>query len=234
MSDAPQQANKRRNRPGTKKQDLFNWTPHETLQGIDSTFALQEFIQQLLRTPKISAEDQCVLPKEQEEAEKPGWILEQFRQFLLELNAFIIHFDQVCTKEAYPEMKITAQMRGMKEGEDLEYLSSAFHPPRLVSAMDYMVLTLQQANSALMDQKLFPNRNTLSTKGKKEIKDHTRRLYRIFAFGFFAFPSTFYEFEKKTHLCERFTKFSKKYKLMDKELFLIDNKAFKKAYWKKL
>jgi hypothetical protein len=120
-------------------------------------------------------------------------------------------------------MKIT----GAQSGEDLVFLCSAFTPPQQVSAIDYMVHTVAQSTQILNNSKLFPNRISISDKGMKEIKTMTRRIYRIFAFSYFVHPEQFFEFEQKTHLCERYTKFLKMYSLMQKKQFLIPDQAFK-------
>jgi Mob1/phocein family len=73
----------------------------------------------------------------------------------------------------------------------------------------------------MFDPKVFPNRFSVSAKGLKEIKKHVRRTYRIFTFSYFVYEDIFREFESRTNLCERFTKYSKKYKLMSSDQFLI-------------
>lgn len=96
-----------------------------------------------------------------------------------------------------------------------------------------MVQALSHAQKTINDQKVFPNRSSLSKKGLKEIKTQVRRLYRIFAFSYFEHKQTFDEFEKKHHLCERYTRFLSKYKLMDSDQFIIPKEAFSSKSHKK-
>lgn len=184
----------------------------------NSNFASQELIQKMIQQDAGKVERIISLPEtSNQEQDQDAWIYEHMRQFLLELNHFIIAHAEVCTRETQPEMKIT----GVKSGEELVFLSPAFNPPQAVPAIDYMIQILTQATQTLNDTKIFPNRISVSKKGMKEIKTLTRRLYRLFAFSYFVHPEQWQEFEKVTHLSERYQKFLKMYDLMPKKQFLI-------------
>jgi hypothetical protein len=229
-NDSSSSSTQQRNRPGTKRKDLYNWINKSSKFTSSSNFSTQELIQERIRLHPSKINKILQLPDEKEQQEmnlnidESSWIYEHMRQFLLDLNAFILAHKKVCTKETQPEMKIT----GAKTSEDLVFLCSAFTPPQLVSAIDYMVHTVTQSAQILNNPKLFPNRISISEKGMKEIKTITRRIYRIFAFSYFVHPEQFFEFEDKTHLCERYTRFLKVFNLMQKKQFLIPDQVFKK------
>lgn len=62
----------------------------------------------------------------------------------------------------------------------------------------------------------------------KKIEQIARRCYRIFVFSYYAHNELFEEYEAKTHLCERYTRFMKEYDLMPKKEFLIPSSRWKK------
>lgn len=103
----------RKNKPGTKRDDLCNWEPYKSLDEIDSIFATQEFIQQEIHNNPGNIDKVVVLEKDLEEREKEGWILEHFRQFLIEISNFIVFHNDVCTQETNPEMKIKNPTGGL-------------------------------------------------------------------------------------------------------------------------
>jgi hypothetical protein len=236
----------KRNRPGTKNANLFRWNEQDTHtikspskkeatessesektedDDSNSNFASQELIQKMIQQDSSNVQKIISLPESYDQKQdQDAWIYEHMRQFLLDLNHFIVAHARVCTRETQPEMKIT----GVKSNEELVFLSPAFDPPQAVPAIDYMIHIVTQATLTLNDTKVFPNRITISPKGMKEIKTLTRRLYRLFAFSYFVHPDVWLEYEKQTHLSERYQKFLKMYDLMPKKQFLIPDKAFKK------
>jgi hypothetical protein len=118
-------------------------------------------------------------------------------------------------------------MKMVVNGEEMMFLCNAFVPPESVPAIDYMLLTLAQATASMNDPQLLTSRMNVSKKVIKEIKTIARRIYRIFAFCYFMHFEEFDFYEKKTHLCERWTKFMKMYELMDKKSFYIPDSYFK-------
>ncbi|KAF0976240.1 hypothetical protein FDP41_004915 [Naegleria fowleri] len=268
----------RRNRPGTKKKELFAWEKNEsssTTSGVlipssssskssssgdlndktenedhddfDNPLIVQEIIQKQIRKsnkkvkriisiPKVGGkgddgdgdENTAASSGGEPAVDKDVWIYEHMRQFMLEINLFILAHKDVCTKETQPEMKISSNMlNNPKSNEELMYLCPVFTPPESVPAIDYMVHIHTQSTSVLNDPKLFPSRTQISKKAMKEIKTLCRRVYRIFAFSYYVHPEEFIAFEKKTHLAERFQRFLKKYDMMSSKDFLIPDDAFK-------
>eukprot|EP00761_Pharyngomonas_kirbyi_P004965 gb/GECH01004970.1/.p1 GENE.gb/GECH01004970.1/~~gb/GECH01004970.1/.p1 ORF type:complete len:253 (+),score=48.06 gb/GECH01004970.1/:1-759(+) len=214
-------SNKVRNRPGTSAQEFNNWDyiPYKEMSG---TLAAQQHLQQLIRLNPSDMETICSCP---EEIDNMVWLYEHFRQLLYELNDFVLAHNEVCTKETHPVMR----MKDPNTNEDTVFLCSGFDPPQEVSAIDYMTNTITNSVALLCSPKNFESRVVIDSKKKKIFKTLARRLYRIFAFSYFVHRSTFMEFEEKTHLCERFTRIAKEYKLMSSSLFWIPSKTFKKT-----
>ncbi|NXY08131.1 PHOCN protein, partial [Pteruthius melanotis] len=73
----------RRNRPGTKAQDFYNW-PDESFEEMDSTLAVQQLILMLL----------CSI---------------SFRQFCLELNGLAVKLQSECHPDTCTQMTATEQ-----------------------------------------------------------------------------------------------------------------------------
>ncbi|XP_072275253.1 MOB-like protein phocein [Pyxicephalus adspersus] len=76
----------RRNRPGTKAQDFYNW-PDESFEEMDSTLAVQQYIQQNIRTDCSNIDRILEPPEGQDEG---VWKYEHLRQFCLELNGLAV------------------------------------------------------------------------------------------------------------------------------------------------
>lgn len=138
----------KRNRPGTKNADLYNWKTM-LYKDNDSCFAAYETIFQRIQSNPTAVKKIIRCPDEQDQ---DIWITEQVRMLLKETNAFIVHLAKVCNKDTQPEMKL------QYKGEELLFYCSAFDPPILVSAIDYMVNTLAHSTSILCDPVLFPTR----------------------------------------------------------------------------
>ncbi|CAG8514915.1 6325_t:CDS:2 [Gigaspora margarita] len=91
----------RRNRPGTKFEDAYQF-PHITLDKYESAFALQEYLQSLIRTNKEDIDLLVELPPGHEE---DTWQYEHLRQLCLELNYLVIQLEAECNRQSCPEMK---------------------------------------------------------------------------------------------------------------------------------
>ncbi|KAB1278742.1 MOB-like protein phocein [Camelus dromedarius] len=76
----------RRNRPGTKAQDFYNW-PDESFDEMDSTLAVQQYIQQNIRADCSNIDKILEPPEGQDEG---VWKYEHLRQFCLELNGLAV------------------------------------------------------------------------------------------------------------------------------------------------
>lgn len=86
-----------RNRPGTKNKNLFGWG-NIPLESMDTTFAAQQYIQQLIREDPTDVEAILKVPEGTDEA---VWQYEHLRQFTLEFNQLVVLFDPVCNEVYY-------------------------------------------------------------------------------------------------------------------------------------
>ncbi|KAJ5078033.1 mob-like protein phocein [Anaeramoeba ignava] len=206
----------RRNRKGTPNSQLNQWESLP-LNKMDGPFSLQQYIQQLIRKDPSDIEKIIELPEDQD---KNLFIYEHLRQIIIDLHLFATFHNEVCTAEKQPIMKLTIN------GEQTCFLSGAFNPPREVSAIDYIAQTIEQTQDILNNSKLFPSRAYIPAESVGNFSTMFRRLYRIFAYSFFQHRELFDEFEKKYHLCERFTALSQKFQLMDPSLLWIPKDYF--------
>mmetsp|Transcript_4175 Transcript_4175/g.4653 ORF Transcript_4175/g.4653 Transcript_4175/m.4653 type:complete len:140 (-) Transcript_4175:1005-1424(-) len=135
----------RRNRPGTRVSDLWAWE-EEDIGNMQGPFAVQEYIQELIRCDPSNIKKIIELPKE---VDASVWQYEHLRQFILELNILMVQLQGVCTGTTCPKMKAT---------EDWIYLCASHKSPQECSAIDYMIHTLDHATSMLQNNKNFNSR----------------------------------------------------------------------------
>lgn len=93
----------RRNRPGTRASDLYNWAP-EDFSKMKGLFSVQEYIQELIRENPSDVKKIIEAPSE---VDLSVWKYEHLRQFILETNLLIVQLQGVCTKQTCPKMKAT-------------------------------------------------------------------------------------------------------------------------------
>ncbi|RIA96070.1 Mob1/phocein [Glomus cerebriforme] len=197
----------RRNRPGTKLEDTYQF-PHIPLDQIDSAFALQEYLQSLIRTDKENLDALVELPPGQD---KETWQYEHLRQLCLELNYLVVQLEAECTRQTCPEMK----------ADEWQYLCAAHPAPMNCCAIDYIVHTLDGATTLLNSHKYFPSRISIPETSLKHYQSIARRLYRIFAHAWFHHREIFEAFENENMLYVRFLKLSERYELIAKNLLII-------------
>ncbi|XP_004342599.1 preimplantation protein 3 [Capsaspora owczarzaki ATCC 30864] len=224
----------RRNRPGTTREAFNNW-PDQPLADMDTTLAVQQFIQQGVRAhyaklaellakkasfASTEAYDEAVdreielllaLPELQD---ADVWQYEHLRQFCLELNALVLLIQDTCTPGSCPQMKAT---------DDLLYLCAAHKQPLECSAIDYIVHTLDSIAAQLNSNKFFPSRVTIQKTSVKHFQAIARRLYRIFAHTYFHHRQVYDKFEEQTQLTSRFVKFAKQYDLVPESSMVISH-----------
>ncbi|CAG8605890.1 4740_t:CDS:2 [Ambispora leptoticha] len=171
----------RRNRPGTKLENAYQ-NPHISLEELDSAFALQEYIQSLVRTDKENIDALVNLPPKQD---KESWQYEHLRQFCLELTFLVVQLSTECTRETCPEMKVINWM----------YLCAMHQAQIGCCAIDYIVHTLDAATTLLNSHRYFPSRISIPPSSLKHFQQIARRLYRIFAHAYFHHREIFESFE---------------------------------------
>lgn len=129
--------NKKRNRPGTRCFDLYNWYSTliihrgtEEFSKMKGPFAVQEYIQELIRNDPKDIKKIIEPPKE---VDISVWKYEHLRQFILELNLLVVQLQGICTKQTCPKMKAT---------DDWLYLCAAHKDPQEVNYSISSVLLL--------------------------------------------------------------------------------------------
>jgi hypothetical protein len=205
----------KRNRPGTKGQDLYHWSPEE-YDKTKGLFSVQEYIQELIRDNPSNIEKIITPPTD---VDLIVWKYEHIRQFVLETNLLIVQLQTICTKQSCPKMKATD-----------DWLFMCTHPPNNITsdccAIDYMIHNIDQFTSILNNSKYFPSRVTIPSTSESQLNNIVRRLYRFFSHTYFHHVDVFDEFEREMHLCERFTEFIKKNDILPSKLIIIPSKAF--------
>nr|KAF6353671.1 MOB family member 4, phocein [Pipistrellus kuhlii]BAC28849.1 unnamed protein product [Mus musculus] len=135
----------RRNRPGTKAQDFYNW-PDESFDEMDSTLAVQQYIQQNIRADCSNIDKILEPPEGQDEG---VWKYEHLRQFCLELNGLAVKLQSECHPDTCTQMTATEQWI---------FLCAAHKTPKECPAIDYTRHTLDGAACLLNSNKYFPSR----------------------------------------------------------------------------
>lgn len=198
----------RRNRPGTKAKDFCRW-PDEPLEEMDSTLAVQQYIQQLIRRDPSNVELILTMPEAQDEG---VWKYEHLRQFCMELNGLAVRLQKQCSPASCTQMTATDQWI---------FLCAAHKTPKECPAIDYTRHTLDGAACLLNSNKYFPSRVSIKESSVTKLGSVCRRVYRIFSHAYFHHRRIFDEFEAETFLCHRFTHFVTKYNLMSKENLIV-------------
>ena len=141
----------RRNRPGTKAADFSRW-PDQTFEEMDSTLAVQQYIQQTIRKNVMDVESILTAPETQDEG---VWKYEHLRQFCMELNGLAVALQGECQPENCSQMTATEQWI---------FLCAAHKTPKECPAIDYTRHTLDGAACLLNSNKYFPSRVSIKVR----------------------------------------------------------------------
>ncbi|XP_065053972.1 MOB-like protein phocein [Rhopilema esculentum] len=198
----------RRNRPGAKAEKISSW-PDQPFDEMDSTLAVQQYIQQIIRVDNSKIEAILEPPDGQDEG---VWKYEHMRQFCMEFNGLAVKLQEECKPDTCTQMTATEQWI---------FLCAAHKNPKECPAVDYTRHTLDGAASLLNSSKYFPSRVSIKDSSVNKLGSVCRRVYRIFSHAFFHHRRLFDEFENETHLCRRFTRFVTKYDLMSKDNLIV-------------
>jgi hypothetical protein len=198
----------RRNNPGTSSADYCRW-PEEPFEEMDSTLAVQQYIQQLIRRHPEDVDSILRAPETQDEG---VWKYEHLRQFSMELNGLAVALQGECQPETCTQMTATEQWI---------FLCAAHKTPKECPAIDYTRHTLDGAACLLNSNKYFPSRVSIKESSVAKLGSVCRRVYRIFSHAYFHHRQIFDDFEAKTFLCKRFTVFVTKYNLMSKDNLIV-------------
>lgn len=172
----------RRNRPGSSAKDWCNW-PDEELDEMESTLAVQQYIQQLIRKDPSQVDKLLKVPEQQDE---DVWKYEQLRQFCLDLNLITVALQQECTPATCVQMTATEQWI---------FLCAAHKNPKECSAIDYTRHTLDGAACLLNSNRYFPSRVNIKESSVQKLGSVCRRIYRIFSHAYFHHRTIYDEFE---------------------------------------
>ncbi|XP_002126485.2 MOB-like protein phocein [Ciona intestinalis] len=198
----------RRNPPGTKAEDFYKWSP-QSFDEMDSTLAVQQYIQQTIRQDFTDTETILTAPPGQDEG---VWKYEQLRQFCLELNGLAIKLQAECTPMTCSQMTATEQWI---------FLCAAHKTPKECPAIDYTRHTLDGAACLLNSNKYFPSRVSIKDSSVAKLGSVCRRVYRIFSHAYYHHRHIFDESENETYLCRRFTTFVIRYNLMSRDNLIV-------------
>jgi len=200
----------RRNRPGTKGAEFCKW-PEEPFEEMDSTLAVQQWIQQTIRRDPSNITAILTPPETQDEE---VWKYEHLRQFCMELNGLAVKLQSECFPETCNQMTATEQWI---------FLCAAHKSPKECPAIDYTRHTLDGAACLLNSNKYFPSRVSIRESSLGKLGSVCRRVYRIFSHAYFHHKTLFDDFETSSHLCRRFTSFVMKYNLMSRDNLIVPN-----------
>uniref|UniRef100_A0A8C6WN61 MOB family member 4, phocein n=1 Tax=Neogobius melanostomus TaxID=47308 RepID=A0A8C6WN61_9GOBI len=184
----------RRNRPGTKAKDFYNW-PDESFEEMDSTLAVQQYIQQNIRSDCSNIDKILEPPEGQDEG---VWKYEHLRYGLLVTHKLRPY---TCVPSQTPCTQMTAT-------EQWNFYVAAHRHPR--AHMDGAAAFLIATNT-------FPQVESSVAK----LGSVCRRIYRIFSHAYFHHRQIFDKYENETFLCHRFTRFVMKYNLMSKDNLIV-------------
>uniref|UniRef100_A0AAY5L2D6 MOB family member 4, phocein n=1 Tax=Esox lucius TaxID=8010 RepID=A0AAY5L2D6_ESOLU len=177
----------RRNRPGTKAKDFYNW-PDESFEEMDSTLAVQQYIQQNIRSDCSNIDKILEPPEGQDEG---VWKYEHLRQFCLELNGLAVKLQSECHPDTCTQMTATEQWI---------FLCAAHKTPKECPAIDYTRHTLDGAACLLNSNKYFPSRVSIKESSVAKLGSVCRRIYRIFSHAYFHHRQIFDKYEVRTGL----------------------------------
>lgn len=198
----------RRNQPGTPAQKWSEW-PEEDLDEMESTLAVQQFIQQII---KKNPNDVDTILKSPDQQDEGVWKYEHLRQFCMDLNLITVRLQQECSPSTCSQMTATEQWI---------FLCAAHKNPKECSAIDYTRHTLDGAACLLNSNRYFPSRVNIKESSVSKLGSVCRRVYRIFSHAYYHHRAIYDQFEKETSLCQRFTKFVTKYDLMTSDTLIV-------------
>lgn len=198
----------RRNHKGISQDEFYKW-PDQPFEEMESTLAVQQYIQQLIRKDPSNVDD-ILNPPEGQDVE--SWKYEHLRQFCMELNKLAVKLQAECKQETCTQMTATDQWI---------FLCAAHKTPKECPAIDYTRHTLDGASCLLNSSKYFPSRFTIKESSVLKLGSACRRVYRIFSHAYFHHHHIFEEFENESHLCRRFTKFVLKYDLVSRDNLIV-------------
>lgn len=152
---------------------------------MESTLAVQEFIQQQIRIDPSNIDIILTPPDSQEEG---VWKYEHLRQFCMELNGLAVELQAECLPDTCSQMTSTEQWI---------FLCAAHKTPKECPAIDYTRHTLDGAACLLNSNKYFPSRVNIKESSVAKLGSVCRRVYRIFSHAYYHHQNIYNRFEVK-------------------------------------
>lgn len=204
----------RRIRPGTRYQDFYNY-PNKTYdEHIEQPLGVSQWIEQAARQWALTDPKKTISPPEDaSKIDLAVWKYEMVRYFCKELNWLVVKMQGYCSPKKYPQMIATEQWI---------YLCAAHKMPKECFAIDYMRHTLDIYTIQLNDPKKYASRQNVRENSITKLANICRRIYRLWTHAYYQHRKVYDEFEARTNLCQRFTRFCLEYKMItDLQLFII-------------
>ncbi|VEL32199.1 unnamed protein product [Protopolystoma xenopodis] len=180
---------------------------------MESTLAIQQYIQQAVRRDFTNVDEILTAPEGQDEG---VWKYEHLRQFCMELNGLAVRLQEQCTPETCLQMTATEQWI---------FLCAAHKTPKECPAIDYTRHTLDGAacllNTGILTLINHAYRVSMKESSIAKLGSVCRRVYRIFSHAYYHHRVLFDDFENETALCKRYTAYVIKYNLMNKENLIV-------------
>ncbi|MBN3307264.1 PHOCN protein, partial [Amia calva] len=168
---------------------------------MDSTLAVQQYIQQSIRSDCSNIDKILEPPEGQDEG---VWKYEHLRQFCLELNGLAVKLQSECHPDTCTQMTATEQWI---------FLCAAHKTPK----ERYLSLSL----CVPISPRPCVCRVSIKESSVAKLGSVCRRIYRIFSHAYFHHRQIFDKYENETFLCHRFTRFVMKYNLMSKDNLIV-------------
>lgn len=222
-------SSKRRLVPGTKSSKLYGQIDRFRGNAIEDAYTVEQYIKSSLRSQQRKLQrnknEKVTQIKRLENTETIKWAYDYLVAIIRKMNILILDYrDNHCNKNNYPAMRIPEKLiTGKDQDANQDLIFSAKVGSELVnlSAIDYMVFTLNTALTALpIARKRYDKRGD-DKELLNVIKEQIRRLARIFAFGFYVMPNVFDDFEDATKITNQFLRFVSKYKLAHSDDMII-------------
>lgn len=90
----------RRNNKGMGRDEFYKW-PDQPFEEMESTLAVQQYIQQLIRNDPSNV-DEILNPPDGQDVE--SWKYEHLRQFCMELNRLAVKLQTECKQDTCTQM----------------------------------------------------------------------------------------------------------------------------------
>lgn len=206
-----------------------------TMLELDSPFQLQEHLKALYHSYTKGSSTSATIPVNRdiahqlatppEPVDRHLWLYELCRFLVMKANDLLCAFfsdNPPCSASTCPEMRAS----------EWQYLCAVHDPPKSCCAIDYCCHTLDWAANILTSPKHFPSRLTLGNDAAggpaasmRHLTNVFRRVYRIFAHGWFQHRGVFWEVEGRSGVYIFFKTVCDVYQLIPEDNYTIPAEA---------